>query len=498
MKNPEHSAADSTPPRDPAPRALLTARLVGTALGILLVAAVGGALLASDANATIAGLFLLIAVLAVAGRGGAVAGGSSALAAGLLYNVGFLPPRGTLHISGIENWVAFLAFLVAAALGSRLLGEATEQAEAAQAREREVDALHRVAVAVFSETRRSDRLVDLASRAFETLGVAEGGLLAFGENPTCQELLFWLGSPGPGEADRRQIATVAIHRTPLELGKGAERRLLAPVLEGERVVAVLFARHPNLSKNALVSVARLVEVGRERERLVEERLSHEALRKSEELKTSLLRAISHDLVTPLASITLEADALRRHPGDPRAARERIDRLVGETARLRRRIESLLALARLEAGLSSPRAEPTPPGDLFRMVREATAGLLGTVPLEATVEPGCPDLFVDASLAVEILANLVENSRRATESGEPVEIRARKGGDGRVELGVLDRGRGLERPAVERASGGLGLEIVRSLARLSGGTFRLEPRAGGGAEAWVGLPAARVEEEGETG
>ena len=71
-----------------------------------------------------------------------------------------------------------------------------------------IKALHRVAVAVFSETRRSDRLGDLAAKAFESLGVEQGGYLATGAEPLDLEVQFWLGEAGPDAVTRQRAATV--------------------------------------------------------------------------------------------------------------------------------------------------------------------------------------------------------------------------------------------------------------------------------------------------
>ena len=80
----------------------------------------------------------------------------------------------------------------------------------------------------------------------------------------------------------------------------------------------------------------------------------QALRESETLKTSLLRAISHDLTTPLTAITIHTEALRRKAETDEELKEPVAGIAGETGRLRRRIDNLLSMARLEAGKAKPR------------------------------------------------------------------------------------------------------------------------------------------------
>jgi K+-sensing histidine kinase KdpD len=146
----------------------------------------------------------------------------------------------------------------------------------------------------------------------------------------------------------------------------------------------------------------------ERERFIEENAHVEALRESESLKTSLLRAISHDLATPITAITIRTESLRRRAG-----------------RLRRRIDNLLSMARLEAGKAKPRREPTPPADLFRAARENLPLVVAARPVSVHVDDDCPDANVDPSLALEILVNLIENAHRVSPAGAPIELAARR-------------------------------------------------------------------------
>ncbi|HET9769185.1 MAG TPA: DUF4118 domain-containing protein, partial [Thermoanaerobaculia bacterium] len=242
----------------------------------------------------------------------------------------------------------------------------------------------------------------------------------------------------------------------------------------------------------------------ERERLLAERAHLQALRESDELKTSLLRAVSHDLTTPLTAIALHTEALRRAAAATPALEEAAAAIADETLRLRRRIDNLLAMARLEAGRLQPRPEPTPPADLFRAVRENLPLVFARRPVTVRVAADCPDAEVDPSLALEILVNLVENAHRASPAGSPIDLAAERdpADADRVRLEVLDRGPGIPAELVGEAAGapmrlrdsdvaplGLGLEIARSFARASQGSLSLANRPAGGAVARLALPAA---------
>lgn len=245
----------------------------------------------------------------------------------------------------------------------------------------------------------------------------------------------------------------------------------------------------------------------EREQFLEENAHVQALRESEAFKTSLLRAISHDLRSPVTAIRIRTESVRRGAGTNRALLDDANAITEEAGRLGRRIDNLLAMAQLEAGRARPRPEPTPAADLFRATRENLPLVFNNRPMTIEVQEDCPDANVDPALALEILVNLVENADRAAPAGTPIELVARSHpADTRtVRLEIRDRGPGLP-PGIADANGsvrvetsdvaqrGLGLEIARSLAVANGGSLSLWQRAGGGTIARVDLPAALLTAE----
>lgn len=226
----------------------------------------------------------------------------------------------------------------------------------------------------------------------------------------------------------------------------------------------------------------------ERRRLEGEASAHiDLLRQSDAFKTSLLRAVSHDLTTPLTAIRIHTQSLKRHAASSPELASVVNAIDDETARLHRRIDNLLTMARLEAGRFTPHPEPTPPADIFHSVRESLPLVFSSRPVTISVARDCPDAYVDPSLALEIVVNLVENAHRASPAGAALDLTGRCV-DGRVQLEVLDRGPGIAADA-DVAQRGLGLEIARALTASSDGTFTLVPRDGGGTVARVDLPAA---------
>jgi two-component system sensor histidine kinase KdpD len=300
------------------------------------------------------------------------------------------------------------------------------------------------------------------------------------------------------------IAGVGRHGETLEFPADEGRDVYLPLVVGGQRSGVLVARRVTTARNVLESVAALIALAVEREKFLAENARLQAVRESEALKTSILRAVSHDLKTPLTAMALHVEALRREVGSGPAAAS-LTELEEENERLRRRIENLLSLARLEAGRVAPRPEPTPPGDLFRSSLESLAFLTKTRHVETSVARDCPDVVVDPSLALEMIVNLVENAHRASPPDKPIEIVARRHpvDDRYVRIEILDRGSGIGDAASafgqispagadgDLPSRGLGLEIAKSLAAASGGSVSIANRPGGGVVARIDLPAAPI-------
>ena len=422
---------------------------------------------------------------------------AASLAATATYNYFFLPPVGMFTIADPANWVALAAFLLASVLVSRLVAREQRRAEEAEARRREMEALYDLSVDLFVATNRVGALGDAAGRALRSIDARGGALVLY---PGVSGRGDVVVATGDHRFDRADPLLESVGRSgeaaevPAE---GGARDAYLPLALGGRPIGVLLVRGTRADRHALASVGRLVALAVEREKFLEERAHLEALRESDSLKTSLLRAVSHDLRTPITAIRLGLERLRRSAADT----SDVDAVSSETERLSRRIDNLLSAARLDAGTYVPHPEPTPAADLFRAVLEALPLVLAGHPIDVTVAPETPDVLVDPTLTVEILANLLENAARAGLRDMPLELAAEPNptDPGRVRLDVRDRGTGV--PAdVKRATvsaispaeagrAGLGLTICSSLARAMGGSVALLDRPGGGTIARLDLPAA---------
>ncbi len=267
---------------------------------------------------------------------------------------------------------------------SRLVAREQRRAEEAEARRKEMEALYELSVDLFAATNRVGALGDAAGRALRSIGA-----------PRRRPRPLPGTSPAGRKSSSRPATTASTIPDPLleSAGRSGEtvevpaadgaRDAYLPLALGGRSSGVLLVRGTRADRHALASVGRLVALAVEREAFLEERTHLEALRESDSLKTSLLRAVSHDLRTPITAIRLGLERLRRTAGSA----EDVDQVSVETERLSRRIDNLLAMARLDAGTYVPHPEPAPPADLFRATLEALPLVLAGRTVDVTRRPG---------------------------------------------------------------------------------------------------------------
>jgi len=239
----------------------------------------------------------------------------------------------------------------------------------------------------------------------------------------------------------------------------------------------------------------------ERDRMREEAIEAEALRRSDELKTSLLRSVSHDLRTPLTAI-IAAGAALDSPSVTAAERHELsDAVVDEGRRLSRLVENLLDVSRLESGKAEPHREQVELGDLLAAARESIGPPGEQVRL--ALDEDLPALRADPTQLERAFANLLENAVVHGE-GQPVLVRSRLVGP-RLVVRVVDRGPGVPENLRERifepfyrapgaASGtgsGLGLAIARGFIEANGGEVEVESLPGQGSSFVVTFEAPGV-------
>jgi K+-sensing histidine kinase KdpD len=235
----------------------------------------------------------------------------------------------------------------------------------------------------------------------------------------------------------------------------------------------------------------------DRERLQAATIETEALRRSDEVKTALLRAVSHDLRSPLTAILAAGEALSAESvedGDRRALAEAV---TAESARLSRLVDKLLDLSRLEGGHAQPRLDWCSIEEVVAAAVE-DLGERGDL-VRVVLEDDLPFVRADAAQLERAIANLLDNAVRFS-AGEQALVRARALRD-RVAIRIVDRGPGISHGDLERVfepffqgagdrpheGSGLGLAIVRGLVEVNGGQVWAESTPGQGTTFVVEMP-----------
>jgi two-component system, OmpR family, sensor histidine kinase KdpD len=404
------------------------------------------------------GALYVLAVLPVAILWGTALAALVSVASMLAFNWFFLPPVHSFHLREGQNWLALAIYLVIAFTVSALAARSRARRDDAEQRRAEAHALAEAALDLLRGRTLDEELGRLALLTAGVLGV-EGARLE-------------LGKQSPGEGERA-----------------------LPIEVNLRSVATLFVDEEatvddSVQRRFFPQLAALLAVVAERSRLEAEALEAEALRRSDALKTALLRAVSHDLRSPLTAILASADALAS-PGLSLEAADRqelAEAIRAEAARLDRVVGQLLDLSRLEAGAVEPHRELW---HVDELVGQALAGLgPGAERVRAEIAQNTPPVEVDAAQVERVLANLIDNALHYSPPGSSVLVRVESGAT-EVRLHVVDRGPGLpdeerdalfqpfRRGSAGQVGSGLGLSIARGFAEANGGRVWAQDDPGGG-------------------
>jgi two-component system sensor histidine kinase KdpD len=407
------------------------------------------------------GVLYVFAVLPVAlfwGTGLAIA---VSVASMLAFNYFFLPPRHSFHLQESQNWLALTVYLVTAVVVGVLAARVRRRGDDAEQRRAEAHVLAETASELLRGSELDYVIAHLAELSAGVLRVEAARLE--------------IGTPQPEEGERA---------LPLEVGR--------------RTVATLFvdadaAVDDAVARRFLPALAALLGLAAERRALEADALEAEALRRSDALKTALLRTVSHDLRSPLTAILAAAGAL----ANPELQLDDADRAVladairEEATRLDRVVRDLLDLSRLEAGSAEPHRELWPVDELVAQALESVGPAADRVVVE--IGDDAPPVQVDAAQIERVLANLIDNALKFSPPQTPVVVRAEHGAT-ELRIHVVDRGPGLspsERDAVFQPfrrgadtarnvrGAGLGLAIARGFAEANGAHLWAQDDPAGG-------------------
>ncbi|BCV21982.1 sensor histidine kinase [Moorella sp. Hama-1] len=431
----------------------------------------------------------------------------------LAFDFFFVPPVLSFTVFDLRYLLSFGVFLVVAVITGTLATRLKTQAENARRRETRTAALYALSRKMAAAADMEGLLKAVVETVAETIDGeavifmpdAAGGLVVRATSP----------SPPAKWLDNNECAVARWVFTHGQFaGRGTDtlagaEGLYLPLRTDNNNLAVLGVKlkYPERrlgpeQRRLLEAFANLAALAILRLQLAVEAQQARCLAASEKLRTALFNSISHDLRTPLASITAAVTGLLEgeevyHP----EARQALLQTIKEGARrLNRLVGNLLDMARLESGMIQLKQEWCDLEDIIGVALGQLRETLQDRPLEINIPPELPLVKVDFTLIEQVLVNLLENAVKYSPPGSKIDIEVRREGK-ELQVAIADRGASIPEGERERVfekfyrlqsprhvSGtGLGLSICKGIIEAHGGRIWAEPRPGGGNVFTFSLP-----------
>lgn len=479
---------------------------------ILMVAAatsigfiIGGRI--SQTNLVMVYLLTVVVAAVYLGRGPAIL--ASVLGV-LAFDFFFVLPYLTFAVSDTQYIITFIALFLVGTIISQLTARTREQAQAAQQRETETAELYDLSRDLAAAGELETILHFLIQHVEQTFERKLVILL-----PEGNQLVTRMASAGLRLSDEETAVADWVYRRGEPAGRhtntlpAAQLRYL-PLKTARGVVGVLGVGKPGTAEHDLTPPQRrLMEAfanqaaqAIERVQLAEEARQIKLLQSTEKLQTALLNSISHDLRTPLVSITGALTSLDEQSGalNEEHRQSLILTARDEAERLNRLVGNLLSMTRIESGAIKLHLEPGDIQDVVGTALEQLGKRIADRKVEVNIPNDFPLIPMDFTLMVQVLVNVLDNAVKYSPDYCAIEVSAKATADF-IRLQIADRGEGIppedltrifdkfyrvQRP--ESVSGtGLGLSISKGIVEIHNGRISASLRDGGGTIVTIELP-----------
>jgi len=455
-------------------------------------------------------MIYLIAIVAVAIGWGIRPSIAASVLSVATFDFFFVPPYFSFAVSDIEYLLTFGVMLAVALVISNLAVRLQQQAELARYREKRTGVLYAMSrdLAIHRET---GLLTQVSAKHLRDAFDAQVAVFLANVDKKVQlqrgELLFFdLDPKESGVAqwvyDHSERAGLGTDTLP-----GASA-LYLPLVASAGAIGVVAVRPSDSALlldperlHLLESLVNQVALAIERTRLSDEAQQAHVRAETERTRNAILSSVSHDLRTPLATITGAASSLASEQGelDLLARRELAQSIHREADRLDRLLKNLLDMMRLEAGAVQLKKEWHSVDDVTGAALVRLDGRLQDHAVDTSFPTDLPLVLVDGVLLEQVVINLLENAVKHTPSGSAIKLSA-SAKDREVIVEFADRGPGIAsgeesrifdkfyRGRLAREGGaGLGLTICRGIVEAHGGRIWAENRSGGGAVFRFSIP-----------
>jgi len=479
------------------------------------VAVAGGELLTRWMALPNVSMIFLTAVMFCAAAFGVRSAITAAVLSFLAYDFFFIPPIYAFTIAEPQEFFALVIFLIVASLGGWLAGRARDQERLARESARMTRSLFDLSRDL-SGAVTLDAILEAATAYAQKTLAARGVVMLVPQEGELSLAASWppLDALSPGEAGAARWAHEKREAAGWKTGTLPNIRFqFRPLATTRGVVGVCGFEPadpdapiaPTLD-HALNLILDQTAIAMDRAALVKESLRAAALEDNEKLRTTLLASLSHDLRTPLASITGAVTTLQRFGEGMTAEKRRdlLDSIEEETGRLARFVTNLLDMSRIEAGAIRPRSEFVEIAEMVRATVERARKSFPGKNFAVSLARDLPFARGDASLMEQVLFNLLDNAQKYG-GDTPISVHARRVG-AEIVVTVTDEGPGIKSADLERVfekfyqggrsdgrktGVGLGLSIARGLVEAMGGRIWAQSPAARrrGARLLVALPVA---------
>jgi len=435
-------------------------------------------------------LLLVVAAATVGGTGPALL---AAVAGSLAVNWYFTEPFNTLTVDKSENVLALVVFVVIGMVLAVLVNKLSTRAAEARRAQAEAEELTRLAAGLVGETDPVPALLERLRSSFDLDGAELQVASASG----------WATDLS---ADRSEGATSSAAGPSVATGESVRGDAVGSttVLPLDATTRLVLHGRVMTGDDQRVLRAFVAQLGAAIERRELQREADEAavVSQGDALRTAILRSVSHDLRTPLASIKASVTSLLQDDVDwtPAVTDEFLQTIDHESDRLDRLVGNLLDMSRLQTDAVLVHRRSV---GWEEVVAGAVSSLSGSVAgIEVDVSEALPTIDADPELLERVVANLVGNALRYAPPGTPVRVEAGAVAD-RVDLRVIDQGPGVGAAERDRlfepfqrlgdddhnGNLGLGLAVARGFVEVMGGELDLEDTPGGGATMVIRMKAS---------
>jgi two-component system sensor histidine kinase KdpD len=458
-------------------------------------------------------MFYLLAVVVAAVRLSRKAAITTSFLGVLAFDFFFIPPRMTFAVADTQYLMTFIGLFVVGVVISTLVARSRERADVMRAREVQTASLYYLSRDLAASVDSAAVLTAVVKNVEEALNARVVILLPEGER-----LDIMATSEGFELGVKEQAVADWAFRNNHPAGRATDTLVSAdliylPMKTPASVLGVMGVKlksdqeyHSKETRRLLDAFATQAAMAMERIRFSRQAEQAQILQARENLERALLNSISHDLRTPLVSVTgvlyslkEEGDHLSDH-----ARRDLVDSACSEAERLNRFVGNLLDMTRIEAGAMRPNTELCDIQDLVGCALAAVEQRIGNRYVEIQLPEDLPLVSMDLVLMTQVLVNLLDNAHKYAPAESIIEVSATTDNDW-LSLEVADRGPGVPEhdlkrvfdkfyriPIPEGAGGtGLGLSICKGIVEAHSGKISAENRSGGGLRIVIVLPIVKT-------